>query len=112
MKGRYAHVGIVLETDDPERVWNAFRLANTALDAEHTVEVFLLGDAVEAPDLEHETFNPHGVMRKYTRDGGELLACGTCLDSRDLDEDDLRPRATMGDYLRIVEDAEKVLTIG
>ncbi|MDS0243713.1 MULTISPECIES: DsrE family protein [unclassified Haloferax] len=105
-------LGIILETNDPERVWNAFRLANTALDADHTVEVFLLGDGVEAPDLEHEKFNPHGVMVKYTRNGGKHLACGTCLDSRDLEADDLRPRATMQDCLGVVEGADKVLTIG
>lgn len=106
------HLGLILETNDPERVWNAFRLANTALDADHTVETFLLGDGVEAPDLEHEKFNPHGVMLKYTQLGGELAACGTCLDSRALEEDDLRPRAAMADCLQIVEEADKVLTIG
>ncbi|RKD85926.1 DsrE family protein [Halopiger aswanensis] len=106
------HLGIILETNDPERVWNGFRLANTALDEGHTVEVFLLGDGVEAPDLEHEKFNPRGVMRKYTQNGGDLFACGTCLDSRDIDPNDLRPRSTMGDCLRIVEDADEVLTIG
>jgi len=106
------HLGIVLETNDAEKVWNAFRLANTALDAGHTVEVFLLGDGVEAPDLEHEKFNPHGVMRKYAGDGGVLLACGTCLDSRDIEADDLRPQSTMGDCLRVVEGADRLLTIG
>jgi len=105
-------LGLVVETNDPERVWNGFRLANTALDAGHTVEVFLLGDGVDAPDVDHETFNPRGVMRKYRNEGGDLYACGTCLDSRDLDEDDLRPRATMTDCLRVVEDADEVLTIG
>ncbi|MXR20418.1 DsrE family protein [Halobacterium bonnevillei] len=105
-------LGIILETNDPERVWNAFRLANTALDAGHEVEVFLLGDGVEAPDLEHEKFNPHGVMRKYAQNGGRLLACGTCLDSRDLEPDDLRPRSTMADCLGVVEDADRALTIG
>lgn len=105
-------LGIILETNDPEQVWNAFRLANTALDADHHVEMFLLGDGVEAPDLEHEKFNPHGVMRKYSNNGGSLFACGTCMDSRDIEPEDLRPRATMGDCLRIVEDAERVLTIG
>jgi uncharacterized protein involved in oxidation of intracellular sulfur len=104
--------GLIIETNDPERVWNAFRLAITALDANHTVEVFLLGDGVEVPDLEHEKFNPHGVMLKYTQSGGDLFACGTCLDSRDLEASDLRPRATMEECLRIVEEAEKVLTIG
>lgn len=105
-------LALIIETDEPERIWNAFRLANNALDAGHTVEVFLLGDGVVAPDLEHEKFNPHGVMRKYTNNGGKLFACGTCLDSRDLEAGDLRPRATMDDCLRIVEDGDKVLTIG
>jgi uncharacterized protein involved in oxidation of intracellular sulfur len=105
------HLGIILETD-PERVWNAFRLANTALDADHTAEVFLLGDGVNAPDLDHEKFNPHGVMVKFQNEGGNLLACGTCLDSRNLDADDLRPRATMEDCLAVVEAADEVLTIG
>ncbi|MFC6719028.1 DsrE family protein [Natrialbaceae archaeon GCM10025810] len=106
------HLGIVLETNDPERVWNAFRLATTALESEHSVETFLLGDGVEAPDLEHEKFNPHGVMVKYVQNGGELLACGTCLDSRDLSDGRLRPRATMGDLLDCIERADEVMTIG
>jgi uncharacterized protein involved in oxidation of intracellular sulfur len=105
-------LGLIVETNDPERIWNAFRLANTALEADHSVETFLLGDGVEAPDLEHEKFNPHGVMRKYVNQGGDLLACGTCLDSRDMEPDDLRPRASMSDCLRVVEDADEVLTIG
>lgn len=105
-------LGIILETNDPERVWNAFRLANTALDDGHTVDVFLLGDGVEAPDLDTEQFNPHGLLRKYVDGGGTLLSCGTCMDSRDLDPDELRPRSTMGDCLRIVEEADRVLTVG
>lgn len=105
-------LGIIIETADAERIWNAFRLANTALDADHSVEVFLLGDGVEASEVETEKFNPRGVIRKFTRDGGELLACGTCLDSRDLEPNELRPRATMNDLLALVEDADKVVTVG
>ncbi|MFC7045452.1 DsrE family protein [Halobacteriaceae archaeon GCM10025711] len=104
--------GIIVETNDAETVWNAFRFANTALDADHAVETFLLGDGVEAPDVETEKYNPHGVMVKYTRSGGDLYACGTCMDSRDLDPGDLRPHSTMGDLLRIVEDADRTVTFG
>jgi len=106
------NLGIILETNEPERVWNAFRLANTALDSNHSVGVFLLGDGVEAPDLDHQKFNPHGVMLKYVQNGGRLSACGTCLESRDIEAEDLRPRGTMEDCLRIVEEADNVLTIG
>ena len=105
-------LGVVLETNDPERVWNAFRLMNTALEEGHSVETFLLGDGVEASDLEHEKFNPHGVMLKFTNNGGTLVACGTCMDSREIEPNDLRPRGTMQDCLRVVEQADKLLTIG
>lgn len=106
------HLGLIVETNDPERVWNAFRLANAALDAGHSVETFLLGDGIEAPELDHEKFNPHGIIRKYTNNDGGLFACGTCMDSRDVEPDDLRPRSTMRDCVRIIENADTVLTIG
>lgn len=105
-------LGLIVETNDPERIWNGFRLANTALDSGDSVEVFLLGDGVEAPDLDPEKFNPSGIMRKYLNEGGTLYACGSCLDSRHLDEDDLRPRSTMDDCHEMIEAADKVFTIG
>lgn len=105
-------LGLVVETNDPERLWNGFRLANTALDAGHAVETFLLGDGVEAPDVQTDAYNPPGLLRKYLNQGGELVACGTCLDSRHLDADELRPRGTMGDLLSLIESADKVVTIG
>ena len=105
-------LGLILETNDPERVWNAFRLATTALEAGHDVETFLLGDGVEASELDHEKFKPHGIMLQYVQNDGNLLACGTCLDSRDLSEDRLRPRATMGDLLSCIERSDEVVTIG
>lgn len=105
-------LNLIVETNDAEIVWNAFRLANTALEAGHDVEAFLLGAGVEAPDLTHEKFNPRGILRKFQLNGGELAACGTCLDSRDLEPDELRPRSTMGDLLRIVESGDRVLTFG
>jgi sulfur relay (sulfurtransferase) complex TusBCD TusD component (DsrE family) len=105
-------LGLIIESKDPECVWNGFRLANTALENGHSVQAFLLGDGVEAPDVETEKFNPHGVMGKYVTEGGELYACGTCLDSRNLEPDSLRPHSTMADLLEIVEETEKTITIG
>lgn len=105
-------LGLIVETDDPERLWNGFRLANEALDAEHDVEVFLLGDGVNAPDVQTDKFNPPGLLKRFLNGDGTLLACGTCLDSRDLEADRLRPRASMADLLELVETADKAVTIG
>ncbi len=105
-------LGLIVDTNDPERVWNAFRLATTALEDGHDVETFLLGDGVEASELDHEKFNPHGIMLKYVQNDSELLACGTCLDSRDLSEGRLRPRATMSDLVSCIDRSDEVVTIG
>jgi peroxiredoxin family protein len=39
-------IGIVLSTNDLEEVWNAFRLGNVALKANHPVKVFLVNKGV------------------------------------------------------------------
>lgn len=105
-------LNLIIETNDAEIIWNAFRLANTALDDGHEVETFLLGDGVEAATVQTDKFNPSGLMRKYLKEGGALEACGTCLDSRGMEESELRPRSTMGELLRIVEEGDRVLTFG
>ena len=49
-------IGIVLSTNDPEEVWNAFRFANVALKKNHSVRVFLLNKGVDAEDVKSERF--------------------------------------------------------
>jgi len=40
-------ISIILNTNEPETVWNAFRFGNEALSKNHTVKMFLLGKGVE-----------------------------------------------------------------
>lgn len=103
---------MIVETGEPGRAWNAFRFANAALDEGHDVRTFLLGDGVTAPDLRGDHVNVHGIMVKYARAGGDLDACGTCMEDRDLEPSDLRPRSTMADLVGIVEWADETLTFG
>lgn len=103
-------LALIVETDEPERIWNAFRLANKALDAGHSVETWLTNDGVKAPEVEHEKFNPHGILLKYSQNGGKLATCSSCLDSRGLEETELRPRSSMDELLRIVVESDRVLT--
>lgn len=107
------HLGLIVETKDPGTVWNGFRLGNTALEEGHSVTAFLLGDGVEAPDVPAgDDVNPHGAIRKFDLEGGELLACGTCMDHRDMEPDEIRPRASMSDLLALVADADETVTFG
>ncbi len=44
--------GIIIYSNDPETVWNAFRFGNFSLKAGDTVKVFLTGRGVEAESLD------------------------------------------------------------
>lgn len=105
-------LGIVIETSDPERAWNALRLGNTALDADMDASVFLLGEGVEIEEITHDQFDVSAQMESFADAGGELLACGTCLDMRNSDESGMCPISTMNDLLDVVTTADRVLTIG
>ena len=105
-------LGIVIETNDPERVWNAFRLGITALEAGHDVSVFLLGAGVESEEITHETFDVRDRMEAFVDAGGDLEACGTCLDLRNEEGSEYCPMSTMTDLLEIVTESDRVLTIG
>nr|WP_245549664.1 DsrE family protein [Natronococcus occultus] len=51
-------------------------------------------------------------MEAFDEAGGELLACGTCLEIRNSDESEVCPISTMSDLLEAVTTANRVLTIG
>lgn len=103
-------LGIIIETNNPEKSWNAMRLANTALRSQHDVHVFLMGEGVEIEFLHVDHYNVHEQITQLIRNGGTMLACGTCLKSRQMDPTQACPLSTMNDCLALIEWADKVLT--
>ena len=102
--------GIILETKEYEKAWNALRFAISARKAGHHVKVFLMGEAVECEGLTHEKYNVDEQLKIFLKEGGEILACGTCLKSRQLTGSDACPISTMQDCVNMVEWADKTLT--
>ena len=105
-------IGIVVSTNDPEEVWNAFRFANVALGTNHTVRVFLVNKGVETEDINSERFPVREQLQLFIDNKGELLACGTCMKNRQKEESSFCPIATMKDMLDIVEWSDRLLTFG
>ncbi len=105
-------IGIVLSTNDPEEVWNAFRFGNVALENRNNVKVFLVNKGVEAEDIKSNTFPVKEQLQTFLDNKGELLACGTCMKNRQKKESNFCPIATMKNMLDIVEWADKLLTFG
>jgi sulfur relay (sulfurtransferase) complex TusBCD TusD component (DsrE family) len=103
-------IAIILETKELEKAWNAFRFAVTAKKQGHETKVFLMGEAVECEGLTHEKYNVDEQLKNFVNAGGEILACGTCLKSRQLDGTDTCPISTMVDCVNMVIWADKTVT--
>ena len=103
-------IGIIIETKEHEKAWNAFRFAVTAKKQGHEVRVFLMGEAVECEGLTHEKYNVGEQLTMFVDIGGEILACGTCLKSRQLKETEACPMSTMNDCVNLVVWADKTVT--
>lgn len=103
-------LGIVIYSNDPETVWNAFRLGVFARKQGDAVSAFLLGKGVEAESLENGKFDVVGQMRNFLELGGSILACGTCLKLRQSEGSDICPMSTMQDLHALIRDSDKVLT--
>src|SRR3972149_9991632 len=101
-------IGIVISTNDPEAVWNAFRFGNVALKASHTVKMFLVNKGVEAEDIKNDKFNVKEQIDAFIGNKGELLACGTCMKARLKEKSNNFPIATKKDLQEIVEESDKI----
>lgn len=103
-------LAMVIYSNDPETVWNAFRLGVHSLKQGDAVGAFLLGRGVEAEGLDDVRFPVSAVMQDFVAAGGTLLACGTCLKLRQQGSSDLCPLSTMADLHALVRDSDRVLT--
>lgn len=103
-------LGIVLYSPDPETAWNALRLGNFALGQGDQVKVFLLAKGVECDSLDTEQFKVTEQMQGLVDQGGEILACGTCLKLRHSAGSELCPLSTMQDLYELIRDSDKVVS--
>src|SRR3990167_908033 len=105
-------IGIIIGTNEPEVVWNAFRFGNASLKANHETKIFLINNGVEIEDIKDEKYNVKEQADLFIGNKGRILACGTCLHSRGKDGSKVCPISTMKELLKIVEESDKVLTFG
>lgn len=104
-------LGIIVETKEYEKAWNAFRFAAAAKKNGHEVKVFLMGEAVECEGLTHEKYDVAGQLKTFVEAGGEILACGTCLKSRNMSGSNVCSISTMIGCVEMVKWADKTVTL-
>ncbi len=105
-------IGIVIGTNEPEVVWNAFRFGVTSLKANHDVKVFLINKGVEVEDIKDGKYDIKEQIDSFIENKGQILACGTCLKNRQMESSDVCPISTMKDLLKLIEESDKILTFG
>ncbi len=103
-------LGIVIYSNNPETVWNAFRLGVFSSKKTDTVKIFLFGKGVECESLDTEKFSIIEEMKAFIDSGGEIFACGTCLSIRQSEGSELCPISTMEDLYKIINTSDKIVT--
>ena len=103
-------IGIIIYSNDPETVWNAFRYGNFAIKEGNEVKVFLTGKGVEAESIDTENFLVTQQIKDFVVGGGKIFACGTCLKIRNTAASDICPLSTMKDMHAIVMESDRVVT--
>jgi len=106
-------IGIILQSNKPEHIWNAFRFAITALKAKHRVVIFLMNEGAELDTItDTKEFDISKKIAEYKKLKGDIYACGTCLELRGKKEAKVCPVSTMSYLLKMVEDSDKILVFG
>ncbi|OGB87739.1 sulfur reduction protein DsrE [candidate division WOR-1 bacterium RIFCSPLOWO2_02_FULL_46_20] len=103
-------IGVIISSNDAETCWNALRYANFSLDQKDEVKVFLMGKGVEFQSVSTDKFNTVEQAKKFLNSGAKMLACGTCIKSRNQEETEMCPINTMKDMYDIIKESDKVVT--
>ncbi|KKW34597.1 MAG: DsrE family protein [Candidatus Giovannonibacteria bacterium GW2011_GWA2_53_7] len=109
----FMKLGIILQSNKPEHVWNTFRLGITALKAGHRAEIFLMSEGSELDTVpDSKDFDISARVTEFKALKGEIYACGSCLKIRGKEGSNVCPVSTMSDLLTMVESSDKVLVFG
>ena len=108
-------VCIIIYSNDPETVWNAFRLGNACHAYDDDITIFLLGKGVESSSLHSLKYNINDQRKIFEESGGKVIGCGICCDSGEdampfIKEDLHCDLGSMQDLYALIKDADKVLT--
>ena len=77
------------------------------------MKVFHLGMGVDVESVKDAKFSLlEGTIKKFVKNSGIILACGTCLKIRGKEESNICPVSAMEDMLKLVEESDKIVTFG
>ena len=106
-------LGIILQSNKPEHVWNTFRFGVTSLKAGHAVEVFLMSEGSELDSVsDSKDFDISAKVSEFKELTGQIYACGTWPNGRRNSESKVCPVSTLSGLPKMVEASNKALVFG
>lgn len=105
-----ATIGIILNSNDVETIWNALRFATFARAEGDTVIVYLLGKGVELESLAKTNKDLRIEVNAFIENGGFVLGSGVCLANRKLNEPYICKLSSTEDLYHLVKKSKIVLT--
>src|SRR3990167_9560212 len=98
-------LGIILQSNKPEHVWNTFRLGITALKAGNEAEAFLMSEGSELDTIpDSKDFDISAKKAEIKNQKGKNYARGSCRKKHGKRKSKGGPDSTMSDRRKIVED--------
>lgn len=102
---------ILLTSNDAEKNWNAFRLANFSADKDDIVTVFLIGAGVEYIKYSSQTFNISKQVSLFLKKKEtKILGCQTCMIMRKQKETKTAPIGGIKELYELIAQSDKVVT--
>ena len=98
-----------------ERPYTMLRFAYTALLEGHRVNIFLVEDGiwVGKKNQDPATYDNVGKwMKDVNKEGAKILACGVCMKTRGMSEEELMEgisKTTMNGFLEMCEEADNII---
>ncbi len=103
----------IITSNNREKVWNIFRLANNFLKNGYIVNVFLLGEGVESDEISDEKFNINfeiDTFLKNSANKSKIFACGTCLGLREKETPYGWYKSTLDELRNLILESDKVIS--
>lgn len=107
----FMKLAIILTTNNSETNWNALRLANFSISKGDEVVIFLSGAGVEYEFGDSEKFNIKEQTKMFLQsDRAHIMACGTCMKSRDQEGSSTCPINGLSDLYNLTLSSDKVIS--
>jgi uncharacterized protein involved in oxidation of intracellular sulfur len=69
-----------------------------------------LGKGVELQTINDKKFDVKSQVDDFLNNGGKIMACGTCMRSRNMEDSKVCPLSSLSDLYDLIRKSDKVLT--